>query len=77
MKTNIGNSANTNGTSTTIVSEDAPIEKTDMAKVNYYLSRPGLLVDQLPKSRKEELAEHVGRRGLNRGMANPRLNKSR
>lgn len=44
--------------------EEAPLEKTDMAKVNYFLSRPGLLLEQLPKSRREELAEHVGRRRM-------------
>lgn len=74
MKTNINE--NTNG-STTIVTEDAPVEKTDMAKVNYFLSRPGLLAEQLPKARREALLEHVGRRSMGRGMANPRLNRSR
>lgn len=66
-----------NSTNLSSSAEDLPLEKTDMTKVNYYLSRPGLLVDQLPPSRREELAEHVGRRSMNRGMANPRLNRSR
>lgn len=39
-----------------------PPERTDMAKVNYYLSRPMLLLRQLPESRREALAGHIGRR---------------
>ena len=76
MTTN-GKINGSNGSNVISSAEDLPLEKTDMTKVNYSLSRPGLLVDQLPPNRRDELAEHVGRRSMNRGMANPRLNKSR
>ncbi len=68
----------TNGSALATVTDDGTeAEKTDMNKVNYFLSRPGLLLEQLPESRRAELSEHVGRRALNRGLANPRLNGRR
>jgi len=39
-----------------------PVEQTDMAKVNYYLNRPGLLINMLPAREREALSAHVGRR---------------
>ena len=57
--------SNTNATTATLSDyPEGPVEKTDMAKVNYLLGRPSLLLGMLPDSQREALAAHVGRRSL-------------
>lgn len=61
---NVNTSAKT--TTLTVVNteednETSMPEKTDMVKVNFLLSRPLLLLDLLPSSKRAELSAHVGR----------------